>query len=131
MIDLGQIVQKSRARVVRAFPPKPLVWWARWRIGACLWAQRLIGKLAPPPELDAQNERGNWAFFEAGGMRFGEPCWTVRARRGGFEIGWIEWSPQWRAYRFRPQADAVFNGQLLAEVYVFLQRKGHEVGRFV
>ena len=74
---------------------------------------------------------GQWCIFSAAPSRFNMPAWTVQSVRGQFGLGVIEWSPQWRAYRFRPAADLVCNGGMLAEVYAFLRHRGAVTGRFV
>ena len=100
-----------------------------WRTSLAVALRRLAWR------IDRSNlpllSGGQWCIFSAAPSRFNMPAWTVRSVRGQFELGVIEWSPQWRAYRFRPAADLVCNGGMLAEVYAFLRQRGAVTGRFV
>ncbi len=81
----------------------------------------LLWRVAPAPAtLPAPPLGGTWAVFRPTSARFSEPAWAVCSRRGNLGMGWIEWSPQWRAYRFRPDPEAVFNREFLAEIHKFL-----------
>lgn len=104
--------------------------WLAQRLSRVLY--QVIFWLYPSRETIPPLQReGKFASFNCQGTRFNETCWVVRSRRGGFELGWIEWSPQWGAYSFRAHPEARFNGQLVAEIYTFLKERGQATGRFV
>jgi len=82
-------------------------------------------------DIPIKQREGKFAAFNCQGDRFGKSMYVVRSQRGGFELGWIEWSPQWGAYSFRAHPESRFNGQLVAEIYAFLKERGQATGRFI
>ena len=62
--------------------------------------------------------------FERGPLVAHEVSFTVWSRRGAFTVGRVEWSPQWRAWMFRPNSEAVFPLSGLAEIYKFMRDLG-------
>lgn len=64
------------------------------------------------------------AFGQESGRVAHELAYVVISRRGGFSMGRIEWSPQWRAYMYRPHPEAILPLSAIAEVYVFIRELG-------
>jgi hypothetical protein len=67
---------------------------------------------------------GRYLRFERSGFSAHEPSYAVISRRGGFGMGSVEWSPQWRGWMFRPHGDGLYPLSALAEVYAFLKGLG-------
>lgn len=74
--------------------------------------------------------RGRFMAFEPGHYNLGHPTWNVVSVRGGFRMGQVEWSNQWRTYAFRPHPEAVFNRECLAEIHAFLKDQRVESAPF-
>lgn len=75
---------------------------------------------------------GKWCTFTfRGASVMGAPSYGVDSRRGGFELGTLEWSNQWNAYSFKPHPDARLSGLVIAEIYAMLKELGTKMGRFV
>lgn len=85
--------------------------------------------LVPPPTPTPRE--GKWVRFVPAGTSMGEPCWDIMSQRGGFTMGRIRWSPQWRAYGFSANEQTMYNGGAIAEIYAFLKERGEATGRFV
>ena len=83
----------------------------------CAWVRPDQAKL--PKQLE-----GKYLGFYQGQFIAHEPTYSIVSRRGGFNMGRIEWSPQWRAWMFRPHSEAVFPMSAVAEVYVFIRDLG-------
>lgn len=81
----------------------------------------LIGRwLLPPPEPTVKV--GQLLRFEWKGIGvLGMSTYAIISRRGGFTVGEIDFSPQWRRPRFRPDRDAVYDQQCVAEIYAALR----------
>lgn len=85
---------------------------------------RYVRAVAPDPKKLPKHLEGKYLTFTQGGFIAHEASYTITARRGHFEMGRIEWSPQWRAWMFRPHGEAVFPQSAVAEVYVFIRDLG-------
>lgn len=64
---------------------------------------------------------GKRLLFELHGHALGRPRYRVSSVRGGFTMGQIEWSNQWREPKFVPAYEAVFDRQSIAEIYAKLR----------
>ena len=100
---------------------------------------RLYAWLTPIPPGERlplpMRREGRFCQFLADGTVMSEPRYRIVSQRGNFDMGRIEWSPQWRAYSFvsagSPTDLVRWNGQALAEVYALLRALGQSTGRFV
>jgi hypothetical protein len=85
-----------------------------------LWRQRWT----PPPAV-----RGRWTRFEQrAGLVMYKPAYNVYSipqggmvSGGGLWIGKVEWRNQWGTFAFYPDADVMFNKEILAEIYALLR----------
>ena len=94
-----------------------------------VWA---VLRADPHPSVGRAPREGKWLRFVPSGTRAHLPAWEIRSQRGGFSMGVVEWSPQWRAYTvFNLAPDLRWNAGSIAELYAFLKERGTETGRFV
>lgn len=75
-----------------------------------------------PPRTTGPTLAGRWCYFEPSGMNLGSSSYRVLSRRGGFVIGRIEMRNQWRDWAFYPHSEALFNKEILAEIYKFMRQ---------
>jgi len=67
---------------------------------------------------------GKWLVFTpTGQVNLGEPTFTITSRRGGFQVGYVEFRNQWQDWSVKFAGDAVLNRACLAETYVFLKTR--------
>lgn len=71
--------------------------------------------------LTAPAKAGKRLRFVICGSNLGKPIYEVQSIRGGFAMGRIEWSNQWRVPRFVPDKEAVFDRESVAEIYACLR----------
>ena len=64
---------------------------------------------------------GKLLEFHPNGPNLGRIRYSVRAKRGGFTMGTVEWSAQWNRPKFTPHPEAVFDQQCVAEIYACLR----------
>lgn len=95
------------------FPPMTL----QRRVATWL---RLVAE-AMDPQQATRGAQGSRLRFERTGAILGHPAYIVRSVRGGFIMGRVEWSNQWRLPKFTPAADAVFDRTCLAELYALMR----------
>jgi len=90
--------------------------------------QRILAGLARlgcfPVSPGVGHREGRFLTFERRGLRGGQVCYEVQSRRGGVGMGWVEWSPQWAAWRFKADPEAVFPLSGLAEIHTFMRSLG-------
>lgn len=53
-----------------------------------------------------------------------EDAYDVVSQRGLFSMGRIEWSPQVRAYQYKPHPEAALSLSVVAEVWAFIKSLG-------
>ena len=51
----------------------------------------------------------------------GHVKYSVVSKRGGMEMGEIQWSNQWGRARFKPHPEAIFDQQCVAEIYACMR----------
>ncbi len=96
-----------------------------WLTEIALWPWRVYCDRVRPDQANIPKHlEGRYLAFNAGPMIAHEPSYTIASQRGKFEMGRVEWSPQWRAWMFRPHSEAVFPMSAVAEVYVFIRDLG-------
>lgn len=100
------------------------------RVRIAGWLRAFEYWLVPPP-VPPNRLEGKWCQFALAGKYLGEARWQIFSRRGGFTMGEIRWSAQWRAYYFHADAEVTYNAGSLAEIYAFLKERGQATGRFV
>lgn len=98
------------------------LWWTRLR-------RRAIQLLTPGRSRHVRSRifdgtpamGGRLLEFHPSGYNLGRLGWRVVSKRGGFEMGRIEWSNQWYRAKFTPHPEAVFDQRCLAEIYACMR----------
>lgn len=68
---------------------------------------------------------GRYLRFTASQFRVAhEIAYDVISQRGLFSMGRIEWSPQLRAYQYKPHPEAALALSVVAEVWAFIKSLG-------
>ncbi len=81
--------------------------------------------LRGPAMLDRPTRlEGRYLRFQHAPTVAHHESWDVISRRGLFQMGVVEWSPQWGAWSFKPHCDSRFPLTALAEVYAFIRDLG-------
>ncbi len=91
-------------------------WRVKWA-EAFEWVANRISQKEPPDTY-----KGKLLTFEQTGSNLGYPVYRVVSTRGGFTMGRMEWSNQWRRPRFMADPEAVFDPQCLAELYTMCKQ---------
>lgn len=93
---------------------------ATWQDRLADWLVRLADTIKPPERRHGVG--GQMLEFRAEKtFHLGKPVYTIYSRRGGFTMGRIEWSNQWRTPCYRPDTDAPLNKQCVAEIHAMLR----------
>lgn len=84
----------------------------RFAVWLRIWAEAI-----DPAEVTQTAGKGTRLGFLNIGSNLGHPVWQIRSIKGGFTLGRIEWSNQWRLPKFVPDPDGVYDKQAVAEIY--------------
>lgn len=103
----------------RPVPDRPMLSPATWRDVCADWLRRLANELRPVPMPVGRG--GRILHFVAEGTVLGRTRYAVMSVRGGFRMGTLEWSNQWRRPKFVPASDAVFDQQAVAEIFAMMK----------
>ena len=98
------------------------LWWTRVR-------RRAIQLLTPGRSRKVKGRMfdgtpaigGKLLEFYPTGTTLGRPKYRVVSKRGGMEMGNIQWSSQWSRARFKPHPEAIFDQQCVAEIYACMR----------
>ena len=93
---------------------------ATWQDRLADWLVRLADTIKPVERRHGVG--GQMLDFKMSlSLKLGKPVYIIYSKRGGFTMGRIEWSNQWRKPCYRPDTEAPLDKQCVAEIHAMLR----------